>query len=187
MTNSKSVTTVPVPVPDIFSDLEIIAIDILNSTSPTRVITCYSPPLTSSSQDNFDYVTRLTTCLDILSGVNASIILLGDFNLPSIYWFHSMLSPSVSNPDEVFIEFIERNAMQQLVIDNTRPSPNIQVQHRVWNWSLRTTLLQNPIWQYLVITAPAITIRSLSKSLHISHPITFVPLVMTFPMRIGLP
>ena len=76
VTNDKTVTTVPVHVPDIFSDLEIITIDILNSTPPTRVITCYSPPpLTSSSQDNFDYMTRLTTCLDILSGVNASIII----------------------------------------------------------------------------------------------------------------
>ena len=35
-----------------------------------------------------------------------------------------MLSPSVSNPDEVFIEFVERNSMQQLVTDITRPSPN---------------------------------------------------------------
>ena len=40
VTNNKTVTTVPVPVPDIFSYLEIIAIDILNSTPPTRVITC---------------------------------------------------------------------------------------------------------------------------------------------------
>ena len=107
-TNNKTVTTVPVPVLDIFSDLEIIAIDILNSTLPTRVITCYSPPLTASSQVNFDYMTRLTTCLDILSGVNASIIVLGDFNLPSINWFQPMRSPSVSNPDEVYIEFVER-------------------------------------------------------------------------------
>ena len=85
MTNNKTVTTtVSVPVPDIFSDLESIAIDTLNSTPPTRVITCYSPPLTASSQANFDYMTRLTTCLNILSGVNASIILLGDFYLPSI-------------------------------------------------------------------------------------------------------
>ena len=45
VTNNKTVTTVPVPVYDIFSDLEIIAIDILNSTPPTRVITCYSPLL----------------------------------------------------------------------------------------------------------------------------------------------
>ena len=70
VTNNKTVTTVPVPVPDIFSDLEILAIDILNSTPPTRVITCYSLPLTASSQANFDYMTRLITCLDILSDVN---------------------------------------------------------------------------------------------------------------------
>ena len=37
-----------------------------------------------------------------------------------------MLFPSVSNPDEVFIKFVESNAMQQLVTDITRPSPNIQ-------------------------------------------------------------
>ena len=98
MTNNKTVTTVRVPVPDIFSDLEIIAIDILNSTPPTRVITCYYPSLTSSSQDNFDYMTRLITCLNILSGVNASIILLGDFNLLSINWFHPMLSRQFLTP-----------------------------------------------------------------------------------------
>ena len=74
VTNNKTVITLPVPVPDIFSDLEIIAIDILNSTPPTSVITCYSLPLTASSQANFDNMTRLTTCLDILCGVNASII-----------------------------------------------------------------------------------------------------------------
>ena len=45
VTNNKTVTTVVVPVPDIFSDLEIIAIDILNFTPPTRVIKCYSPLL----------------------------------------------------------------------------------------------------------------------------------------------
>ena len=70
-------------------------------------------------------MTRLTTCLDILSGVNASIILLGDFNLQSINWFHPMISSSVSNPGEIFIECVERNAMQQLVTDITRSNPNI--------------------------------------------------------------
>ena len=38
--------------------------------------------------------------------------------------YFTLLSPSVSNPDELFIEFVERNAMQQLVTDITRPSPN---------------------------------------------------------------
>ena len=56
--------------------------------------------------------------------LNASIILLGDFNLPSITWSNPLLSPSVANPTNVFVDFVKRNAMHQLVCDNTRPNSN---------------------------------------------------------------
>ena len=67
-------------------------------------------------------MTRLTSYLDILTNINASIILLGDFNFPSINWFNPLLSPSVSNPTDVFVDFVQRNAMHQLVSDITPPN-----------------------------------------------------------------
>ena len=105
-------------------------------------------------------MTRLTSHLDILTNVSASIILLHDFNLPSIRWSNPLLSPPVLNPTDVFIDFVQRNAMHQLVSDITRHNSNDLDKEHVSIWSLQTIFLQFQIYLLPMTSTPVITILS---------------------------
>ena len=55
--NNKTVSALLIAVPDTLSDHEVLALDILNSSPLTRVVTCYSPQLSDTSQNNLTYMT----------------------------------------------------------------------------------------------------------------------------------
>ena len=71
-----------------------------------------------------------TTCLEQLCNVDATILITGDFNLPTIHWTNQTLDSNHAQPtySEIFLQFCNEQALCQLVNDVTRPSklnPNI--------------------------------------------------------------
>ena len=105
-------------------------------------------------------MTRLTSYLDILTNVNATIILLGNFILPSIYWSNPLLSQSVLNLS--IYSWTSYNATQ--CINSSLISLDLiqttQKKKRVSIWPLQTTFLQFQICLLPITSAPVITILS---------------------------
>ena len=104
-----------------FNYIDIVALYILNS-SPPRITAYYSSLLSGLLAAGIERIKHLTTCLDTLTHVNSTVVLLGDFNLTSISWsiITKLLLPS--NPYDEFLNFISRNALEQLVTIRTRPN-----------------------------------------------------------------
>ena len=65
----------------------------------------------------------LTTCLEQLCNVDATILIPGDFNIPTIHWTNQTLDGNHTQPtcSEIFLLFCNEQALCQLVNDVTRP------------------------------------------------------------------
>ena len=73
-------------------------------------------------------ITSVTECLEILYDTDATVILLWDFNMPSINWLvsdkalykNSFFSWDVNNCEIAFMKFVQTHALKQLVVEPTR-------------------------------------------------------------------
>ena len=65
-----------------------------------------------------------TTCLEQLCNVDATILITGDFNLPTVHWINHTLDSNHTQPicSEMFHQLCNEQALCQLVNDVTRPS-----------------------------------------------------------------
>ena len=106
----------PVQFADKYSQLEIVAFDILDMLSVVRVFVVYRPP--NYSTDAHEYAGLLTDCFKTYTVKNGSNVVTGDFNLPNINW------NSLHCPDEhihkLVFNFVISHGFAQIVNFPTR-------------------------------------------------------------------
>jgi len=112
----KTCVSYQVPVPAIFSGLELICFDAINHDNSTRYILAYRPP--EFNLLGREYMSLLVECLEFLCAVNYSVVLLGDFNLQHIKW-ETLVAPQ-DNVHDAFLNFCVYNALYQFVGEPTR-------------------------------------------------------------------
>ena len=97
-------------------NIEVVTIEI---RCPHKIISVvYSPPNASDV-----YLNSLINYLkDLLSDVEAKVIILGDFNLPDINWLTLSANSDFAN---TFCEFVYDNGLSQLISDPTHNRGNI--------------------------------------------------------------
>ena len=84
--NNKSVKAVKVDITPAFSDIDIVCVDIIGTLLPIRLILGYRPPASDTASESVAFIKHLINCLNSLCDVDASIAVVGDFNLPLITW-----------------------------------------------------------------------------------------------------
>jgi len=92
-------------------NVDIVAVDLTFDTHKIRIITCYRPPYYTN--EDVAYLDSLVTALSKLCLSSQQNIVLGDFNLPNIDWFH-YLAPSEVCHDK-FLSFVDNAGLQQCV------------------------------------------------------------------------
>ena len=123
LTYNDKIAASRVKIADKYSDCEIVAVDIINSDVRFRVINCYRPP--SSDTDSFAVANfqLLIDSLSVLCDIDGTVLLCGDFNLPSINWDNDPPLPTGTvGCSDCFISFINQHLLHQFVTDVTRPS-----------------------------------------------------------------
>ena len=108
---SKSFVSYQVPLPAVFSRLELICFDVSNRTNSVRYILAYRPP--DINLLGREYMSLLTQCLEFLFKVKYPVIVLGDFNLPHINW--NMSSAPQDQLHNVFLDLCVHNGLYQFV------------------------------------------------------------------------
>jgi exonuclease III len=124
-TNEANVKAIGVSIPERFVELDIVCIDVVNTTEPLRIITCYRPPSSDTDTNAVDKMHLLSECLELLCDTVATLCLLGDFNL-SVDW----ASPNFVSDNEkcstIFTTFTSLFAFEQFVNNPTRLNNNSQ-------------------------------------------------------------
>jgi exonuclease III len=119
--NNKSVQAVKVDIAPEFSDLDIVCVDIIGTLLPIRLILGYRPPASDSSSESVIFIKHLIKCLNTLcSNVDASIAIVGDFNLPCINWSNLKFATDRDCCSSLFSMFSTRHCLSQLVNEPTR-------------------------------------------------------------------
>ena len=122
LTRNNSLQAISVPLPPVFSHLEICVVDVVLNDVKTRLFVCYRPP-SSSNKDPVavQYTTDLCNCLTSLFPSNGSVIVCGDFNLPNINWSTcNSIHCSKDSCSGIFLDFYYTFGMHQLVTEPTR-------------------------------------------------------------------
>ena len=89
-------------IPDKYSSLEILAVDLILNKCRTRLIIVYRPQ--RSNDDKADlYTILLTNFLDYLANTCLKICIFGDFNLPGVNWDTG--SYPISKPYNILFPF----------------------------------------------------------------------------------
>ena len=118
--NNRRVKGIAVPLPSMFSHLELCVIDLLGDVK-IRLFVCYRPPSNNTEAEAVQYVTELCACVDSLMPSNGSIILCGDLNFPSIDW--SVVNIRDCNRNTctgIFLELCHNHGLHQFVDFPTR-------------------------------------------------------------------
>ena len=114
----RGIAVAEVAVSNDYSELEMVAFDLLNVLPLVRIFTVYRPP--SYDQKACHYVNLLLGCVEQYSCANRSNVILGDFNLPNICW--SNLQCSSDYVHQTFLNFVITHGFVQLVDFPTRES-----------------------------------------------------------------
>lgn len=122
LTRDSTITANLVNVPSAFCDIEVVSIDILNGSTPIRLINVYRPPASDTDSSAIADMEHLINCLQSLSDVDSTVIITGDFNLPKIDWSDPVIMPDVDNCSSLFTVFTKQFVFEQLVTEVTRPS-----------------------------------------------------------------
>ena len=106
---------------------ESICFDIFSNLTRYRFVVCYVPPHSENMSEE-NYVDFLNS-IEQLSICDASFVLLGDFNLPSLNW--STTDSNVVNAGDSysshFLEFIQKHSLSQLVKTPTRKANTLDL------------------------------------------------------------
>jgi len=119
-----SVKAVRVAIPETFKDLEVVAIDIVNSSIPTRIIACYRPPSSDTDSVAISHIKLLINCLESLCDIDATVVIAGDLNLPWVDWSNPVFISDNGRCSTKFTEFINLFAFTQYVKEPTRININ---------------------------------------------------------------
>jgi exonuclease III len=120
LVNSASITVAQVPIPSKFSEVELIAVDVIQVASKStrfRLFLCYRPPAPSESCEMaLNYVTMLCQCIEHLLPNNSTVVICGDFNFPKLCWDNSSnVLCNANSASGVFLQFYYRHALTQFV------------------------------------------------------------------------
>ena len=114
---------------DTFSDSVCESVMLYNKTLNLVIISAYRPP---KGENNLhihkSFSNLLSTIETFLSKLkNPDVIILGDFNLPSIDWKSETIEASKSDKKcaEIMLQFIDKQLLTQHVSENTRKDKNI--------------------------------------------------------------
>ena len=113
---------VQVSIPDRYSHLEIVVIDICNcAANKCRVFLCYRPPSNDYNIDALRYSMELCECIELLQPLNATVLVCGDFNLPKVNWSNiDMSSGSKATCSSILVNLFTKLAFHQFVSEPTR-------------------------------------------------------------------
>lgn len=85
--NTDTVKLSRINLPQTYSHIELSVADIVSNHSKiTRLFVAYRPPGANREPSAVSYTTDLCTCIENLLPLQGSIIIVGDFNFPSINW-----------------------------------------------------------------------------------------------------
>ena len=121
--------SIPVDNIETFSDSVCESIMIYNKNLNLAIISVYRPPKGDSNLNIHKSFTNLLSTIEtFLSKLeNANIVVLGDFNLPSIVWHNESIRSE--KPDkkcaEIMLQFMDKQLLTQHVLENTRKDKNI--------------------------------------------------------------
>ena len=107
---------VPVNIADEFRDLELLCFDLIIANSRYHFFVVYRPP--GFDSDAINYMSLLVTSISKYSNDRYTNIILGDFNLPKIYWT-SNCGPK-HDVYAKFLTFVLKNSYSQIVHFPTR-------------------------------------------------------------------
>jgi len=105
-----------VVVPDKFSSLELVAVDLILSRGKVRYVLCYRPPYYDNTAKV--YALNMIECLKCLINCSWPCVILGDFNLPLINWNENRAPNSHIYVN--FMDFVITNGFVQAVDQPTR-------------------------------------------------------------------
>jgi len=130
LTNNYTVSSVGVVIPADYADVEAVAVDLIGSSFSYRFVNCYRKPSSADRDINaLTYTRKLIAMLQVLSCTDASLIVLGDYNLPAINWSSDMpCQPVVCVDDDegdegccrLFSDFLLFEGLYQFVGAPTR-------------------------------------------------------------------
>ena len=120
ITRNKSVVATPVLILKTVEQADVCAIDIQCNNSAIRLINVYRPPRSECGAESAELMKSLVKCLVDLCDTNWPVILVGDFNLPSVDWSLPLIAHDDDNCISRFNLFIFQHAFDQLVNEPTR-------------------------------------------------------------------
>ena len=108
-------------IPEAYSHVEIVAVDLLNCPTKVRLIVCYRPPGYANDPLCKSYISDLCACIECLMPRNSTVVICGDFNFPSIDW-KNIDSGLCSNDTcvGIFLNFYYKHALNQYILQPTR-------------------------------------------------------------------
>lgn len=122
--NNSKVKAIRVNIADRFEDLDIVCIDIVNCSMPIRLVAGYRPPHSSDSAvDAVQYTNHFIDCLISVCDVDSSVVLVGDFNMPSIDWCNLQFVADSAHCSTLFATFVKQYCFEQFVLQATHLQP----------------------------------------------------------------
>jgi hypothetical protein len=86
LTRNGIVNAVLVSLPAKYANLEMCVIDIFTESCTIRLFNCYRAPSTNRFTESINYIKDMCTCITELTPHNHSVLIVGDFNFPSLDW-----------------------------------------------------------------------------------------------------
>ena len=117
ISNQLNVKPLLLQIPDKYSPLEILSVDLTVNRCRTRLIVVYRPPRFNDDETDL-YNILLTNSLNYLANTCLKLCIFGDFNLPGVNWDTG--SYPISIPYNILCPFFFDNGLHQLVLEHTR-------------------------------------------------------------------
>ena len=94
-----------------------------NACIPVRVIVGYRPPSFDAASDAIQNTNHVIACLQSLCNVDASIVLVGDFNFPNIDWSNLQFAVDNDRCSTSSTMFAKQYCVDQLVSEHAQLQP----------------------------------------------------------------
>jgi len=118
--NNSTVKAVQVDIADNFKDVDVVCVDIIDTYLPIRLIAGYRSPSSDTAVDAVKSTKHFIDCLMSVCDVDTSIVVVGDFNFPSINWSDLQFAAENERCSTLFSTFTKQYCFEQLVSEPTR-------------------------------------------------------------------
>ena len=115
--NNNVFHSVCVPIPSKYCNIEIVSADAFIGEFKCRLMVVYRPPSSEYDQTAIQHCIHMSNCINNLSSKNTSLILCGDFNLPSLSC-NSVVN--LYSCTSIVSDLISSLGLMQLVLEPTR-------------------------------------------------------------------